>query len=251
MRKRTAELTPLSSVVETAEPGGSTTLNPVNALRRLRERRKEAEQEHISELGGEVVKKLCSAIAEHGMVSLFHNIETHELETEAYSAEFSSPKIKHLAVSLWRHHTTGVSGSPRLDLGIIESSYYAGSDYRTLSIEQTWDAPDDDFAFRFSVGGTNEGQEDAMNKVKRISYKEKIQFLEDILATEVDVTKTERKFGATYTPGGIRPGSFRLPGDGDNTIYSGYWVKDMLGQLPALPSFELGLPVDVAELGSS
>ncbi|HEY4963957.1 MAG TPA: hypothetical protein VIH90_04645 [Candidatus Saccharimonadales bacterium] len=251
MRRRPFELTPLSSAAETAEQGVGVTLNPVNALRRHRERRKEDQQERIGELGGEVVKKLFSSIVEHGMVSLFHNIETHELETEAYAAEFSSFKIKHLAVTLWRHHKQEFLGRPRLDLGIIESSHYAGANYRTLSVEQPWDAPHGDFIFRFSVGGTDDGSEDAMNRVKRISYKEKIQFLENILATEVDVRQTERKFGAAYTPGGIRPGSFRLPEDGDNTIYSGYWVKDIVGKLPQLPTFEQALAVDVAKLGAN
>lgn len=219
------------------------TLNPVAALQNLLTRRKEARQETIEGLAQSVAQKLLTGIVDKGIVSVFHNRETGELETEMYSAEFSSERLPHLGVMVIRRRTkTDSLNSTLLGVSIIEHWVPNKTHQRrSLKISRTCDMPEGGFSLEFSDENGDEGRPMIRNKSRTnvISDKDKIEFLQDILATDIDEGLITDHFGAPYTPGGTR--SSNRPGD--HSIHNAYWVRDICSDLPALTMATPELPV--------
>ena len=202
-------------------------LSPIAGIRKMAARRQELQEADISRLTEEVARKLLEGISEKGMVSLFHDKETGELITELYSAYFSSDEVESIHVWAARERIQKPSTFNKIWLQIQEHLPAGQTGYRVLHIEQGWDMEDGEYKPRFTrdvfKGNPN----------SHLSNSEKIEFLKQLLASDVDEAQTERKFGAPYSPGGTRSSSTRLD---DTSVHNAYWVRDISHQLEPLSS---------------
>lgn len=247
-RERRGDLVQASAESAEVTMGGRLQrLNPLSAIKKRLAASEEARQERLEQLTHDVATKLLNGIAEKGWVSLFGSKKTGERVTEMYNAEFTSSEMPCLGVTVIRQFTDSWNNdaplpSPRVNISIIEHGYISDgrfvskNDYRSVSIGHSNNYPrDTGFYSRYAVGGNDEGEPDIhdKSKTKVIPYEDKVRFLEEILRTEVDVEKTEKRFGAPYTPGGVRHVE-DTPSYETAHTYIGYWVRDIHDQLPEL-----------------
>ena len=158
----------------------------------------ERQEEQLNELMRAVAQKLLTDMT-RGRVSFFHDKKTGELLTEVYSVHLRSAKLPKLMVDVWKNFVPGKGFADppiRLLMGIYDfqmddpkSKIPPSSLEQTMSLAQRWGAAKDDFELSF----TNYG--------KPLSHRDKINFLQDILTTEVDEEEIASHFGRPYHKG--------------------------------------------------
>ncbi|HVZ12217.1 MAG TPA: hypothetical protein VG965_04265 [Patescibacteria group bacterium] len=194
----------------------------------------EPSDEEVVTLAGDVLKKLLEGIEEGGTVSLFNDIKSGDLVTAVFHGEFTSAKIPHLDVSLWKKerkpNDETLSTQKQLfnetEARISLQASEASPLRRSLVIRQLWDAPENDYSVVFVRDIDNESVNTALPR----RNSEKVKFMQDILETKVDVAANEAHFGRPYFPGDTR--SATRPGDkADHTMH---WVRDVKDRLPLL-----------------
>ncbi len=221
--------------VDIRRRGHRKAITPIFDLVR-RTHRKEKQEEELKILTKQVATKLLEGISEKGMVSLFHDKETGNFDTALFTTYFTSPTLPHLRVTLWKHDIRpdekaletekrffGVVGN-KLSIQATESVPSEGR--RAIDIQQRWDMKEDECELVYRRNATDE----ATNMPIPRSNGEKIKFLREILATEVDEVATEKHFGRPYSKGDIRTSN--MPDA--STTHIAYWVRDVRDQLPAL-----------------
>lgn len=193
----------------------------------------ESQEQLIEQLTFQAAEKLMQGIAEKGMVSLFHDEINGELESEIYSARFTSPDIESLEALVYRYHTERAWRGERglqLYMQILQHRRPGQHYTRCLNITRRYGDGPGEYGTTFKLDEYGRGGE------REMSTKEKISFLKQILATEVDEAATEEKFGSPYSPGGTR--SSTLPGDGAD--HNAYWVRDLEASLEGLTMSHIG-----------
>lgn len=206
---------------------------------------KEHREKQLDELMKQVAQKLMTDMVK-GRVSFFHDKKTGELLTEVYTINLKSAKLPDLEVKIWKDFVPGGGfGDPpsRLLMSIFEfqkKNSSASSLERIMTLTQRWDAAEGEFELNFGRGE------------KSLSHRGNINFLQDILATEIDEEKTAAYFGQPYhkgdfvshaddgwiilhhdgkeTPGfpellHLRKEKIKDEGDSKHTAY---WVRDLL-----------------------
>jgi hypothetical protein len=201
-------------------------------------RRKERPEEELEKLTGQVVQKLLQDISEHGLVQLSNKRETGVLETADFTVRLKSPKLPALRVTLKRNYIQPSQPSSELlkllsnpepsRMFIQINEITPSQHHKGIVVVQGWDMPEDKYKIVYL---RNTMEEDWHNPVPR-SKREKMEFLKEILATEVDVAATEEYFGKPL----IIWNDTKPSSEPDNpTTYHTYRVRDVRGQLPGLP----------------
>lgn len=203
-------------------------------------RRKERQNEKLTELTRKMVKKLMAGISDGGTVSFFHNKTTGDFETAIFTGYFTSSKIPRLWVTIWKkdlkpseeslefqRRLFGMTHS-RIRIEAIEQppGQFGG---RAIGVVQRWDMGPDDWDIVYRRSADKEGGNTAIPR----SIGEKMKFLRDILETTVDTAANEESFGRPYVKGD----SLSNNRPDDTTIHRKQWVRDIkdTALLPLLP----------------
>ncbi len=186
----------------------------------------------------QVVQRLLRGISDYGIVSLFHDRETGELDTALFTVYFKSPRIPRLHVTLWKHEVKPSKSSLKLHrqlFGVGDTKmlidaieFRPSESKRALAIVQEWEMNEGDYKIAYR----RDADKEATNMPIPRSTQEKIRFLRHILETEVDEAATEEHFGRPYIPGDIISNS----GPEDSRVHHKYWVRDIRDRLPTLPA---------------
>ena len=224
----------MTNSAETQPRGIGRALVPLLDVGRKLTRRKESRDEEIAELTRQVVEKLLAGIDDKGMVSIFHDRETGNFDSAIFTAYFKSARISQLHVILWKSEVKpseenlefqrNILGraANRLSLQAVEYSAWNRSESDVI-IKQTWDMQEDDYEILYRRSASKEDP----NKPIPRSGREKIRFLREILATEIDEDAIERHFGRSYTPGDTRSST----SPDDTFTHHTYWVRDIRDKL--------------------
>jgi hypothetical protein len=197
----------------------------------------EPQEKKLEELTAQVVKKLLKDISEHGLVLLSHERKTEVLESANFSVRLTSVKLPALRVTLERNYIQPSQPSSELikllsnpdpsRMYIQVNEMTPSQRHKGIVVTQGWDMPEDKYKIVYM---RNVKEEDWHNPIPR-SNGEKMKFLREILATEVDVAATEEYFGKPLIIwDDTKPSS---ESDKPSTSHF-YRVRDMRGQLSGL-----------------
>jgi hypothetical protein len=202
---------------------------------------KERREQQLNELIKQVAQKLMKDMV-MGRVGFFHDKKTGQLVTEVYGVDLKSSKHPNINVSVWKHFVRDedpIGPSFRIVFNIWDSQFPNTDKSTMFSIVQKWDTPPGSFELKVSLND------------KPKSHKETINFLRDVLETEVNEESVARHFGRPYHKGDFvnhaEDGWRMLHHDGKeipdpdlleyrgqiktlegSSEYSAYWMRDLL-----------------------
>jgi len=194
----------------------------------------------LNELIVQVAQKLMKDMV-MGRVGFFHDKITGQLVTEVYGVDLKSAKHPDISVRVWKHFVRDedpIGSSFRIVFEIFDFQSQNTDKSTMFSIVQKWDAPPGSFELKVH------------HNDKPKSHKETINFLRDVLETEVDEKSIANHFGRPYHKGdfvdyaedGWRimhhdgkeipdPDLLEFRGQGrefeNHSKYSAYWVRDL------------------------